>query len=89
MTSWAAASRPLRSCIGLWPAAISLLASFRDVIGQDGYGGRTVTGDIVHLDGGLLDQLGANFVAQRFVVDISQFDTFGNRYAVVGDGRAP
>jgi hypothetical protein len=47
-----------------------LVGFVQDVVGQHRYGGGTVTGHVVHLAGGLLDQLGADFVAQGLVVDI-------------------
>ena len=53
-----------------------------DRLGQDGGGGGAVTGDVVGLGGGFLEQLRAH-VLERVV----ELDLLGDGDAVVGDGR--
>ncbi len=49
-----------------------LVGFVQDVIGQYRYRGSAVAGHVVHLAGSLLDQLGAHFVAERFIVNVSR-----------------
>jgi len=51
-------------------------------LGEDGRGGRTVTGDVVGLLGDLLDELGADLL-----VGVLELDLLGDGDTVVGDGR--
>ena len=45
----------------------------QDVVGQHRYGRGTVASDFVHLAGGLFDEVGPDFVAERLVIGFGQF----------------
>jgi hypothetical protein len=51
-------------------------------LGEDGRGGRAVTGDVVGLGGDLLGELGA-----EVLVGVLELDLAGDGHAVVRDGR--
>src|SRR5581483_2908926 len=72
-----------------WVVARSnqLVGFVQDVVSQDSYSSSAIAGNVVHLAGSLLDQLCADFVAQRFVVYIAQLYTLRNGYAVVCNSR--
>src|SRR5690606_4839054 len=54
-----------------------------DGLRQNGGGGGAITGDVVGLGGGFLEELGAHVLKR-----VLQFNFLGDRHAVVGDGGA-
>lgn len=59
-----------------------------DFVGEDRDGRGAVAGDFIEFGCGFFDEVGADFVAEGFVVFYLEVDVFSDGYAVVSDGRA-
>ena len=60
-----------------------LVCFVQNMIGQYCHRCRTVARDVIHLVGGLFNQLSTNLKTKRFIIDISDVNTLRHRYTVV------